>query len=164
MKLFATDKAIAEAITRVGKEGQAWQNLVHRVAFSILKRGVDTRDFTKPVQQFNELVEQMPGASRANALRDWITAFTPCQYNEESKSFEYHNMKGFTPELVMAKSEPFWEFKKEEEYKPINPIAVIQSAVKRMEKDRATLGKKSKVTQEQIDALTKLLPAEEAKQ
>lgn len=164
MKLFATDADISKAISRVGKEGKAWQNLVHRVAFSILKRGHDTKDFRKPVQQFNELVEQMPGASRANALRDWIGAFSPCQYNEQTKVFEYHNMKGFEFDLTTALAEPFWGFSPETAYKPVDAMSAINSLIKKFETDRKKLGKKSKVQPELIDTLRSLLPAEQAKQ
>lgn len=164
MNIYATDAAIETAIARVRKDGRAFQSLVHRVAFSILKRGHDTRDFTKGVQQFNSLVEAMPGAARANALREWIEAFAPVYYDPEAKAFAYQNMKGFTFDLPQAKQTPFWEFKPEPEYVPVDPLKVIENAVKKFEKDQKTLGKKSKVTKDQIAALRALLPAEEAVQ
>lgn len=161
MQIFTTDNAIEGGIARVKKEGKAYQNLVHRVAFSILKRGLDTKDFTKGAKQFTALVEAMPGATRTNALRDWVTAYAPLTWNSEENCFVYTSMKGFDPagDMTEAKRTPFWEFSPEPEYKPVDWAKAIQSIVKRGERDLTELGEKSKVDQEQLDILRRLIEA-----
>lgn len=158
MQLFATDAKIDAAIDRVKRDGKAFQSLVHRVAFSILKRGVDTKDFTKGAVQMTALVAAMPGASRTNALIAWAEAFTPMRWNKEEKAFQYTNMKGFTVDLADAKRTPFWDFVPEPEYTPIVDFdKLIEGLVKRAEKDVAEVGKKSKVDSAKLDALKALV-------
>ena len=157
MKLFATDADINKAIERAAKNGRAYENLLHKILVSILKRGIDTKDFRKPAKQFEALIEAAKGATRTNAMLDWITAHAPLSYNTEEKALVYTNMKGFEPALETASETPFWVFKPEQDYKPVDWAAAINSLIKRAEKDVSELGKKSKVDTNQVELLKKMV-------
>ena len=79
--------------------------------------------------------------------------------NKEEKKFVFAKKKGFKADLKEAINNPFWEFKAEEEFKPIQDwTKLISGLVARGLKDLEKMGEQSKVNMEQLAILQKMVP------
>lgn len=143
VSFFKTDEQIDKALEDIRKKGVSFQNLVHKTGCSILRRWHADGNVGKAVRDINRLVEAMPGASRVNALRAWVETFAGFIFNTEDKVFVYDSKrtKIAADAVKGAIAEPFWQFKPEPEYKPLDLHKALAALVKKAE-DRRKAGLK----------------------
>ena len=157
--LIATDTAIETAIGKAKTQGATLQGAFHRIACSIVARMLESKDHNTCVRLTNAMIEALPGMARKNALRSWVEHFLGYTYNKETKAFVFVKREGFKVELADAIAAPFWDFKAEEEFKPIADwTKLIAGLVGRGLKDIEKLGENSKVNMEQLAILQKMVP------
>lgn len=132
-KLYTTGADIDKAITAVAKRGQALQKELHKVACSVLAHVAQHGN----VGIVDKLVKAVPEMGRANALCDWFAAFGPVIFDDERKAA---HVKGKATDLRKAMAMPFWQFKPEQAYKPLDVVANIGSMIKRYQDDAKKTG------------------------
>ena len=127
--LIKTDVAIDKMIASIASRGSKLQADTHRVLASIAVRWHDTNDVTVAVRQVNALIEGLPSGWRSNAVKAWDT---------DEKCFVYHKnrTKISKDDARAAMDTPYWEFKPETEYKPLNLDDMIYALIARAEKRR----------------------------
>lgn len=160
VSLIKTDAKIDEMIASIGNRGKTLQNDIHRTACSIIRRWHESGDVSVAVRQMNALLEAIPSMARANAFKAWVEAYATFVWNNEDKCFAYHKnrTKISLEDAKAAIQTPFWEFKKEPEYKPMNLDDMIAALVARAEKRRLDgLKDGDSVDAEKVKALKALL-------
>lgn len=138
ISLITTDAKIDELIVTIAKRGKSLQNDIHRAACSIIRRWHESGDVSVAVRQMNALLEAIPSMARANAFKAWVEAYATFVWNTEDKCFAYHakRTKISLDDAKAACATPFWEFKKEPEYKPMNLDDMIAALIARADKRR----------------------------
>lgn len=145
IKLYETVAEIDAACVKFHAKGQTLQAEAHKIACSVLvhvaKHG-DTRVLAKFLASFPEL-------SRVNAVRAWFEEFGPVAFQGNKPSF----VRGKATRLGNAMETPFWKFKPEPEYQPVDVSKAIDGLIKKLEKDTKETGVSHSVT---IAALRKV--------
>ena len=138
VSLIKTDAKIDELIVLIGKRGASLQKDIHRAACSIIRRWHDSNDVSVAVRQMNALLEAIPSMGRANAFKAWVEAYATFVWNADDSCFAYHakRTKISLGDAQAACATPFWEFKKEAEYKPMNLDDLIAALIARADKRR----------------------------
>ena len=134
-ELIATDAGIKKAAVSIAKRGRALQRDIHVLACSVLQRIAEHND-VRLAADMTAVFEAMPGSLRTNALRDWFAAYGPVKWEGKKAKF----VQDKPVELTKAMLDPFWEFAPEPEYKPLDIIAFINSAIKKVQKDSTETG------------------------
>ncbi len=134
-ELISTDAGIKKATVSIAKRGKALQRDIHIVACSVLQR-ITLHNDVRLAADITVLFDAMPGSLRTNALRDWFAAYGPIVWEGKKAKF----VKDKPVELTKAMLDPFWEFAPEPEYKPLDIIAFINSAIKKVQKDSTETG------------------------
>lgn len=134
-ELFSSDSDVKKNCISIAKRGRALQRDVHIVACSILQRISVTND-VRLAGDINMLIDAMPASMRLNALRDWFTAYGPVKWEGKKPTF----VKGKPVELTKAMADPFWLFAPEAEYTPIDVVAFINAAIKKLNTDTEKTG------------------------
>lgn len=146
-KIIDNAKAIDVAIKSIASRGKTLERDIHVAAVSCLNHADKHGDVTLA----QKLVDAVPSLVRKNALRDWFMAHGKFSYDMTEKTLK-HNSKGKT-QLQVAIDTPFWEFKPEAEYKPLDLQAAILQLVKRAEH---AIEKGEKLPADKLEALRKL--------
>lgn len=132
IKLYETVAEIDAACVKFHGKGQTLQTEAHRIACSVLvhvaKHG-DIRVLVKFLASFPEL-------SRVNAVRAWFEEFGPVTFQGNTPSFA----RGKATRLGMAMEMPFWKFKPEAEYQPVDVAKAIDGLIKKLVKDAKETG------------------------
>lgn len=136
--LITTDAKIDDMITSIGKRGTKLQNDTHRVLASLAVRWHKTGDVTVAVRQVNALLDNLPSGWRSNAVKAWSEAYLGLVWSTDDKCFVYHKNRTKINEADARAciDNPYWDFKKESEYKPMNLSEMISALVARAEKRR----------------------------
>ena len=136
--LIKTDSAIDKMIVSIGKRGQSIQSDIHRAGCSIVRRWHDTNDVNTAVRQMNALLNAIPAMGRANAFKAWVEAYATFVWNTDDKCFTYHakRTKISADDAKAAIQTPFWKFKPEPDYKPLNLDDAISALIARADKRR----------------------------
>lgn len=127
LKLYATLGEIDDAVKAFHKRGQSLQSEAHRIACSVLKHVGEHGD----IRVVAKFLQAMPELSRVNALRAWFEAFGPVTFQGNAPVY----VKGGKTKLGEAMAEPFWKFKLEPAYQPIDPVKALESLIKRFKTD-----------------------------
>jgi hypothetical protein len=138
--LYTTEAEINKAVSRFTRHGQLLQAEAHRIACSVLRHVGEYRD----IHVVRRFLDAMPDMARANALRTWFETFGPVTFDG---NVAYFNKAGKT-KLGEAIDKPFWKFKANEgeEYQPVNPSALIEALIKKLEKDGLKTGRDHRAT------------------
>src|SRR5204863_8369940 len=94
---------------------------------------VGERSYIRVVAKF---LTTTPEMSRSNALRSWFEEFGPVAFEKGNPLF----VKGKATHLNLAMAMPFWKFKQEEPYKPVDAAKVVENAIKALLKDTKKIG------------------------
>jgi hypothetical protein len=141
-----TDKADIEAgIADVQAKGRSFERKLHLVACSCLHHVEATGD----IGFINRLVLALPKSARRNALIEWSIAHGKLMWNEDGKKLVFSRTK--TTDIEAAIEKPFWEFRPEPEYKPMNLIEEITKLIAKAEKRIAAAAEENKDLPDEID-------------
>jgi hypothetical protein len=148
MKLLVGVKAIEAALVSISRKGQSLQKDIHVAACSVLAHVGEHRE----ISLVTKLLASCPDMTRRNALRSWFESFGMVAFDGNDAKFDGTRKH----RLGDAQAKPFWSFKPEAEYVPLDVAAAIGSLVKKLEKDE----KETKVSHSAMIAqLQKLVPA-----
>ena len=138
ISLITTDAKIDDMIASISKRGKSIQNDIHRTACSIVRRWHESGDVSVAVRQMNALLAAVPSMARANAFKAWVEAYATFVWDADNDCFAYHKKrtKISLEDAKTACATPFWEFKKEPEYKPLNLDDMIAALIARADKRR----------------------------
>lgn len=133
-------KEVNKQIASISKRSSGLRKDIAIAAASVVCHAVVHGDVTLS----DKLIKAMGDGWRLNALREWFIAFGPFVYNESDKVFNLDKAKRtelkkeydadrtkFVTKLV---AEPFYDFKPEPEFKPIDIPAMLKRALKQAEK------------------------------
>jgi len=136
--LIKTDVAIDKMIASIASRGSKLQADTHRVLASIAVLWNETNDVTVAVRQTNALLDSLPSGWRSNAVKAWVESFLTFVWDTDESCFVYHkNRTKITKSDARAAIDtPYWEFKPEPEYKPLNLDDMIHALIARAEKRR----------------------------
>lgn len=149
-KLLDSAARIKQAIDSIASRGARLDRDIWVAAASAIKHHVDHGDVTL----INRLVDAMPKGSRVNALRAYFDELSAARYDEEAKAFVH--VKGASAKLDTALSTPWYSFKPEAAYVPLDPAAILSNVIRKMQKDRDELGDASAVPANLIAGLEAL--------
>lgn len=133
-KLLDGVSAIEKAIASIKTRGQSLQRDIHVAACSILAHVGQHHD----VRMVSKLLEAMPDMSRRNAVKAWFESFGPIAFDDKGQ-VKYNPATRLLLGDAMAK--PFWSFKPEAEYVPLEIGKAFDSFIKRLEKDAKETGR-----------------------
>jgi hypothetical protein len=123
--LLDNPKSIETAIAGIRTNGAKLEKLIHVAACSVLNHADKHGDVTLA----NKLIEALPGMTRKNALRDWLIQFGKFKYDDTSKAMAY-DAKAST-RLGAAMETPFWLYKVEQAYRPVDlPAEILRLVAK----------------------------------
>lgn len=146
MKLIEGAASIRREIGLIKTAGIKFEMRVHIAACSLLQH-IDKHGDMSMVEP---LLEALPGLTRKNALRDWFINYGKLQYDGDTKKIVY--AKDRSTKLTAAWETPFWEFKPEAAYKPMDLVASVNKIIAEAEK-RAKLSKGDRIDPEVLAAL-----------
>jgi hypothetical protein len=125
-RLFAT---ISNNLRSVEKD-------MHTAACSVLWHVGQHKD----IRQVDKLIAALEGADggavRINALRAWFETFGPISFADNKTTF----VKNKATQLGIAQETPFWQFKPEPAYKPVDTLVMLDSMVKKLTTDQDKAG------------------------
>ena len=81
-------------------------------------------------------------AARVNAVRAWFENFGPITFDKNEPAY----VKGGKTKLGEAMDCPFWKFKPEPEYQPLDVASALEKLIKRLQKDMEITGADHGVT------------------
>lgn len=148
--LYTSVKAIEGAIKLAVVQGESYQRELNKIALSVLAHVGKHKD----VRLVNKFIDSVVDAVRVNALRSWFETFGNVQYDTEAKAMRYDAKRKVR--LGEAMGNPFWKFKTEEEYMPLDVVKAVSSLLKRVQNDTAKTGRNHAVV---VKALEALVPA-----
>lgn len=132
LKLYTTVAAIEAACVAFGKRADTLQNEAHKIACSVLAHVGEHSD----VRVVAKFLDAMPGSYRTNAVREWFETFGPITFDKNKPVF----CQGRKTKLGEAMEKPFWKFKPETAYVPLEAAKALESLIKRLEKDTKETG------------------------
>lgn len=128
-KDLITDKVkLQDAIKEAQSKGRSYERALHRVACSCLHH-VDQHGNIGPIVQ---LIDGLNKSARKNALIDWAVEHGKLRWDKEAKTLKFD--KHSEANVAGAMVTPFWDFKPEPPYKPIDLEEAIMKLVERAEK------------------------------
>lgn len=126
-KLVEGAANIQKLIVSVTTRGKKLENDLHVAAVSTLHHAGQHGDITLA----NRLLEGLPASTRKNALREWYLSFGKFKWNEEEKALAYDKTKQSLLDDAIAT--PFWEFKPEPAFKPLDIAGSLMSFLNRVD-------------------------------
>jgi hypothetical protein len=132
LKLYATAAEIENATIAFSKAGVRLQSEAHKLACSVLAHVGEHGD----IRVVSRFLDGFPEMSRVNAVRSWFEAFGPISFEGNDPKF----VRGAKTRLGEALETPFWQFKPEAEYKPLNAAAELERLAKRLRTDAKKTG------------------------
>ena len=126
-KLVEGASNITKLIVSVTTRGKKLEADIHLAAVSTLNHAGLHGDITLA----NRLLDGLPNSTRKNALREWYLAFGKFQWDEENKALAYNKAKQTMLEEAIAT--PFWDFKPEVAFKPLDIAGSLLSFLHRVE-------------------------------
>jgi len=132
LNLYTTFADIEKATIAFSKAGAKLQSEAHKLACSVLAHVGEHGD----VRVVSRFLDSFPELSRVNAVRAWFENFGPVTFKGNNPEF----VRNCKTRLGEALETPFWQFKTEAEYKPINPAAALDQLAKRLRIDAKKTG------------------------
>ena len=132
LALYVSASEIEAACVAFHKRGQTFQTEAHRIACSVLQHVGKHGD----IRVLAKFLASFPEMSRVNAVRSWFEAFGPVAFDGNDPSF----VRGGKCRLGEAMQTPFWKFKPEAEYTPLDAAAALENLIKKLRKDAAKTG------------------------
>jgi hypothetical protein len=126
-KLVEGAANITKLIVSVTTRGKKLEADLHLAAVSTLNHAGLHGDITLA----NRLLDGLPASTRKNALREWYLAFGKFKWNEEDKTLAYDKSKQTMLDEAIAT--PFWEFKPEAAFKPLDIAGSLLSFLNRVD-------------------------------
>ena len=138
MELYTTIQAINEACATFHTRGQSLQSEAHKIACSVLHHVGEHGD----VRVVTKFLATMPEMSRTNAVRAWFEEFGPVAFDTKGPLF----VKDKATKIGEAIAIPFWKFKQEQPYQPVDAAKALDKLIKRLVKDTKETGTDHSVT------------------
>jgi hypothetical protein len=138
MELYTTIQAINEACANFHTQGQSLQGEAHKIACSVLHHVGEHGD----VRVVAKFLQTMPEMSRVNALKAWFEEFGPVAFDTKGALF----VKDKATKIGEAMAMPFWKFKVEAPYVPVDAAKALDKLIKRLVKDTKETGTDHSVT------------------
>jgi hypothetical protein len=142
--LITDADAMKKACKSIHTRGQSLQRDVHIMACSVL-RHIQQHGDVRMIATLAPLMSALPESYRTNALRDWFSAYGPVAWANNAPVY----VKGGETKLGAAMLDPFWKFKPEAPYVPVDVQKLIASTIKKLETDT----KETKVDHSAVIAL-----------
>lgn len=151
MKLIKGKEAIDAAIKSIQTRGKKLDRDIWVAAVSAIAHHSEHGDYDR----INMLIDAMPKGSRVNALREFFTVYSGCDYDSEAKCFKHTKGKAADVDGAMEKS--WTEFKPEPGYTPFDAMKEIEKMLKRAA--AVDTAKGDKCTKAQAKAITEFAAA-----
>lgn len=148
--LYTSVKAIEGAIKLAVVQGESYQRELNKIALSVLAHVAKHKD----VRLVNKFIDSVVDSIRVNALRSWFETFGNVKYDTEAKAMKYDATR--KPRIGEAMGNPFWKFKPEEDYVPMDVEKAVIGLFKRISKDAKETGRKH---DKFLSALKSVVPA-----
>ena len=129
LALYKSKADIEAAIKAAVGMGETYQRELHKIACSVLQHMNKNKD----VRVVNAFIGSVVDSVRVNALRSWFENFGALKYDVEGKCMVYDKTK--TARLGEAMGNPFWKFKTEEAYVPMDVAKAVAQLLKRIQAD-----------------------------
>jgi hypothetical protein len=104
----------------------------------------------------HKLVEALPGMARKNALLAWFMQFGKFGYDEDTRMLTFD--KAASTRLGAAMETPFWQYKPEPEFRPLDLPQEIMRLIGRIDKAHES-GDKRHVLPKDVEANLRMLAA-----
>ena len=134
IKLVESVPAIEKLLASIKTRGATLQKDIHIAACSVLAHVGKHGD----VRLVSRLLESCPDMTRKNAIKAWFEAFGPVAFGEKG---EVKHNPATKLQLATAMGKPFWVFKPEEAYVPMDVAKAFDSFIKKLEKDHKETGR-----------------------
>ncbi len=159
IKLITGQAELDKAIKAFSTTSKNYDKRLHLISVSVLAHVAKHNNTTVIDTLFKNLFDSLAQSVRKNALIAWFEKFGNVAYNTEEKRLRY--VKGKVAMVEDAIATPFWEFKPEAKYVPIDTnkaiLHLIQRAEKRIEEGKLT--DKDNIDKAQLAALKKIVKA-----
>ena len=134
IQLLEGGAVIDKAILSFARKGKALDDYGHMLACSIVQHVFKHRESSL----VNKMIEALPQQARSNALKEYFESNSPITWDAERKAFVFSKERAkimdATDSITQAKAIPFYTFKKEAEYKPLDLNLALAVLIKRAEK------------------------------
>ena len=141
MKLIEGAKAINAAVTKAARDVASLKEQVHLICVSAAMHHAKTGDETIIQTAINKLCDVMEKASHNNAVRVWFETYSCLSWSAEAKCFKHNaakvkeaNKDLTAYEETLINSKRYYDLTKPQEFKPVNMLGVVISAVNRFAK------------------------------
>jgi hypothetical protein len=134
IKLIEGESGINKLLASIKSRGATLQKDIHVAACSVLAHVGKHGD----VRLVSRLLESCPDMTRKNAIKAWFEAFGPVSFAEKG---EVKHNPATKLQLATAMGKPFWVFKPEEAYVPMDVTKAFDSFIKKLEKDHKETGR-----------------------
>lgn len=145
LEIIKDTALLTKAIKSIKTTEAKLDGLVHQAAVSCLWQ-VAEHGNTTPLQT---LVDSLSKRNRINALLAWAEQYGAVRYDEKAKQLKF--AKGKDTDLEGAIAQPFWLFKPEAAYKPVDLNVLLAQLIKKAEQALATEAEDDTVTKSKID-------------
>ena len=119
-KYIETDAKIVETISSIANRGGNLQKDIHRVACSILNRWCVSSDAATAAKHMNILLDAIPVMVRTNAFKAWGENMAGLVWAKDVFAYDSKRTKITVKQVQAAKAKPFWDFKPEPKYTPVD--------------------------------------------
>lgn len=131
--IITNAKELTKAIDTAKVAGQSYQATLHTLAVSVLNHVARHKD----VRMVKYFIASQVEATRVNAIKAWFENFGPVVFDKDEIKYVAKKVT-----LSKAIALPFWKFKPEEAYQPLNVQKAIADLIKRIEHDEKKTGTK----------------------
>lgn len=147
---------------RIANHSKSLQDMVHNHCVDIAVFIAHCGNVTPATTLVNALGDGV----RKNAIRQWFLDFGLCSWNQESKKFGFKNkgIQATDPKFtvfdsVAASANPWYTWKPEPEFQPVDSLKLLEKVLKRMKKalDDTEHQSEHKINKAHITALEYLL-------
>ena len=118
---------LTKAIKAIKAADTKLDTMIHQAAASCLYQ-VAEHGNTTPI---NSLVESLSKRNRINALLAWAEHYGAVRFDEKTKTLKF--VKDKETDLDAAIAQPFWLFKPEAPYKPVDLDVLLAQLIKKAE-------------------------------
>lgn len=155
IKLITGQSELDKAIKNFAVTSKKYDKQLHLISVSVLAHVAKHNNTTVIDTLFANLFDALSQSTRKNALIAWFEKFGNVAYNKEEKRLRY--VKGKVAMIEDAIKLPFWEFKPEAEYKPLDLMAEIVRLVDKAEKRKETAKPEDKIPANVLKTLKTLV-------
>lgn len=149
LEIIRDAKKLADAIKSIGVRAAKLDTEIHVAAVSVSVHAYEHGDITLATK----LVDALGKGMRRNALLAWLIKYGPFIASESGKNVAWGGKREI--DIDEAMSSPWYDFKKEPEFRPFDLDKMMQTLIERAEKALADTAhaKEHNVSKERIAAL-----------